>query len=441
MNILVIGSGAREHILLKTLAQSSSESTLFCCATSIHPGIVQWADTYALTDITDVEAVLARALEWEISLAIIGPEAPLEKGLSDIFSHHGILTIGPKQKSSRIETSKVFARELCQKHKIPGTPTYQFFSDLTHVRPFLHELGNGNFVVKADGLMGGKGVKVAGEHLHSLEEAFQFCQELHAKGFSFLIEEKLIGQEFSMLNFCDGTRLIPMPLVQDHKRAFVGDTGPNTGGMGSYSDANHRLPFLLDSDIEAAQQINEAVIVALRTECEEEYRGILYGSFIATQKGVYIIEYNARFGDPEVLNILSILDCDFVQLCDALARGSLFPEQVRFKPLATVCKYAVPFGYPDSSLVKTPVSIEKVHNPENLYFAGVQMSQDQLYATGSRTIAAVGIASTLTEAEAIAESEVSRIEGALFHREDLGKPHLISHRIHMMEKLRERTSL
>ena len=292
-------------------------------------------------------------------------------------------------------------------------------------------------MVKANGLMGGKGVKVAGDHLHSIDEAYVFCQQLHEEKIPFLIEEKLIGQEFSLLNFCDGERLIPMPLVQDHKRAFDGDMGPNTGGMGSYSAADHRLPFLTDQDIKAAQHINEQTIRALKQECNETYQGILYGSFIATTKGVYLIEYNARFGDPEILNLLSIFDGDFVELCTSLVNGSLYPEQVRFKHLATVCKYAVPLGYPDAVLDHTPISISAVQNQEQLYFAQVKEHHGTLMSTSSRTLAVVGIADTIAKAEKIAEEEISRVQGALFHRRDIGTAALIEKRIQMMAALRE----
>ena len=437
MNILIVGSGAREHMLTAICARSQTINTLFCCGSSINPGINKLTYGYAKIDINDVNAVVEQALQWKINLAIIGPEAPLEKGLADAFEQHGILTVGPKKKFAQLETSKAFTRDLLKKYHIKGSPKYRHFQDLAGVLPFLHALGEDHYVVKADGLMGGKGVKVAGCHLHSIQEAFEFCEQLHRNGLSFVIEEKLIGQEFSLLNFCDGERLIPMPLVQDHKRAFVGDTGPNTGGMGSYSDANHQLPFLTSADIESAEQINQSVMKALKEEYGEAYRGILYGSFMVTREGVYLIEYNTRFGDPEALNILSILDCDFVQLCLSLASGSLLKEQVRFKKLATVCKYAVPLGYPDGPMNTTPFSISQVNNQDQLYFAAVEESKGVLQTMGSRAIAVVGIAPTIALAEKIAEDEICRIEGALFHREDIGKADLIDTRIQMMHRLRK----
>jgi phosphoribosylamine--glycine ligase len=436
MNILIVGSGAREHAIVKTLARSPQNPTLFCCATSRNPGIQSFAKNYWVGDICDVNTVLKIAQDWNIDLAIVGPEAPLDQGLADVLWDSSIPTIGPTQKLAQIESSKAFARDLLKKYHIPCSPDYRVFHDLSHVMDFLHQLGEGCYVVKANGLMGGKGVKVAGDHLHSFAEAYQFCEEIHEIGQSFVIEEKLIGEEFSLLCFCDGATLVTMPAIQDHKRAFVNDEGPNTGGMGSYSDANHSLPFLLAEDLILAQNINEAVVKALMLECGEEYKGILYGSFIATKMGVRLIEYNARFGDPEAMNVLSILESDLVAICQAIVSGNLSKELVRFASLATVCKYVVPHGYPDQAVKEAEIDISQVENPEHLYLAAVDARDGKLYATGSRTAAVVGIAKTITAAEKIAEADILRIQGPLFHREDIGTDALIHRRVEHMKELR-----
>lgn len=435
MRILIVGSGAREHALCKTLSRSASKPLLFCCATNQNPGIKQLTQHYWQGNITCVRTLIKLASQWKINLAIIGPEAPLEMGLVDALEEEGIATVGPKKALAQIETSKRFTRNLLKKYHIPGSPEFRSFNELTGVLNFLHELGHGRYVIKADGLMSGKGVKVAGEHLHSFEEAYHYCNTLLRLGQSVVIEEKLIGQEFSYLSFCDGERLIPMPLVQDHKRAFVNDQGPNTGGMGSYSDANHSLPFLRPDDVTAAEAINNAVIQALKEECGEKYRGILYGSFMVCRDGVKLIEYNARFGDPEAINILSILDSDLVDVCQSLVQGHLDPKQVRFKPLATVCKYAVPLGYPEDTVQHKKVDVTKVQNKDNLYFAAIDDIDGDLYVNKSRALAVVGSAPTIAEAESIAEKEIKRIEGPLFHREDIGTSALINKRIQMMQAL------
>lgn len=434
--ILIIGSGAREHVIAKTLHRSPQNPEIYCYASSQNPGIKKLSKEYCAGDICNLDAILKVAKEWDIDLTIIGPEAPLEKGLADILWKNNIPTIGPKKALAQLETSKAFTRDLLKKYNIPGSPYYKSFQNLSGVKEFLQQLGEGNYVIKANGLMGGKGVKVAGDHLHSLAEAYQFCEELHKLGQSFVIEEKLIGQEFSLLCFCDGKTLIPMPAVQDHKRAYVNDEGPNTGGMGSYSDANHRLPFLTAEDMDTAQKINEAVIKAVTQECSEKYIGILYGSFMSTKTGVKLIEFNARFGDPEAMNLLAILESDFVAICQAMIAEKLNPELVRFAKQATVCKYAVPKGYPDHPEKNFTVDISNVTNSEHLYLAAVDFRDGSLVATGSRTVAVVGIADSIYEAEKIAEQEIQKIQGNLFHREDIGTEKLVRQRVKQMHELR-----
>ncbi|ARG98370.1 phosphoribosylamine--glycine ligase [Legionella micdadei] len=436
MKILVIGSGAREHAIIKALNRPPQATTLYCYGTTLNPGIKQLTTDYRAGDITDCPAVLAMAKSWGIELAIIGPEAPLEKGMADRLWQAGIPTIGPKKALAQIETSKEFARDLMQKYQIAGLPLYQKFATLDNVEAFLHELGDGNYVIKANGLMGGKGVKVAGEHLQSFAEAKVFCEEILAQKQTFIIEEKLIGQEFSFMCFADGNQLIPMPLVQDHKRAYNGDLGPNTGGMGSYSDMNHSLPFLVPYEVDEAFAINNAVFHALSTECREKYIGILYGSFIATKKGIYVIEFNARFGDPEALNVLSILESDFLAICKAMVDGNLTHDKVKFANQATVCKYAVPEGYPDNPKKNFPIDFSNITRQSHLYLASVNELDHQILAAGSRTAAYVGVADTIFEAERVAEKEISLIQGSLFHREDIGTKQLIQQRIESMSRIR-----
>ncbi len=436
MNVLIVGSGAREHAIAIALHRSSPRPNIYCSGKTVNPGIKQMTDDYSVGDNNDVKAIAKLAKDWGIGLAIIGPESPLENGLADALWDASIPTIGPKKKLAQIETSKEFARNLMQKYAIPGLPPYRAFSDLNGIKEFLQELGQDQYVVKANGLMGGQGVKVAGDHLHTTDEAIAFCQEILNAGQTVVIEKKLVGQEFSFMAFCDGENMVRMPLVQDHKRAFEDDKGPNTGGMGSYSNANHSLPFLSEKDVDAAWHINEAVFHALMKETGEKYIGILYGSFIATKEGIFVIEFNARFGDPEALNVLTILDSDLASIFQAMVTGNLTPEKVKFARLATVCKYAVPEGYPENPVKNVQVDISAVKNKARLYLAAVDAKDGKIYARGARVAAYVGVADSISSAEEISEREVRGIGGPVFHRKDIGTERLIQKRVDAMRKLR-----
>ena len=433
--ILVIGSGAREHAIVRALDRSPQDKALYCLASNINPGIADLCNEFIVDNINHPEIATNYAKEVGAGLAIIGPENPLSNGVADALWEAGVKVVGPKKDLAQIETSKGFTRDLLEEYNIPGGPKYQTFNSMYRVSEFLNDLGE-NYVVKYDGLAGGKGVKVAGDHLHSHDEAFEYCQELMDAGSKFVIEEKFIGQEFSLMSFCDGEHLQHMPAVQDHKRAYEGDTGPNTGGMGTYSDANHGLPFLTDDDITQAHEINIATAKALKGKCGEGYKGILYGGFIATANGVKLIEYNARFGDPEAMNVLSLLDSDFIEICNGVVDGNIDQVNVRFNNKATVCKYAVPEGYPDSPVRGQPVDISNIENPDGLFYASVDIQNGQLVEAGSRTIAVVGVGDTISAAEHDAEKEVSSITGPLFHRADVGTNALIQKRVDHMNSLR-----
>ena len=434
--ILIIGSGAREHAIAKALQRSPQQPQIFCYASANNPGIGNIVKEQIISALLDLDSICTAALNWKIDLAIIGPEAPLESGLADRLWEQGIPVVGPTKILAQLETSKVFARDLLKKHNIAGSPDYKYFSNLDGVENYLQQLGENQYVIKADGLMGGKGVKVAGEHLHSFSEGLEFCQQLVDAQQSFVIEEKCIGQEFSLMSFCDGETLVPMPIVQDHKRAFINDEGPNTGGMGSYSESTHSLSFLTSNDVEDAKRINQQVLSALKQDYQQPYMGILYGSFMATKNGIRLIEYNVRFGDPESLNVLSILETDFLSICQSIVSGKLLGLDVKFSALSTVCKYVVPEGYPDHPLKNELIEIGEVSSTSQLYLGGIHAHQNKLYATGSRIAAIVGIAQSLESAEKIAEENVKAIKGKVFHRPDIGTTDALNRRIQHMQNLR-----
>ncbi|MGI4831219.1 MAG: phosphoribosylamine--glycine ligase, partial [Janthinobacterium lividum] len=344
-----------------------------------------------------------------------------------------------------IESSKSFARNLIAKYGIPGNPFFQRFAPklgesidavLEDADAVLRQLGD-HHVIKDDGLAGGKGVKVFGDHLESHADSLAFCRELLEAGHPFLIEEKLEGEEFSLLSFTDGTTLRHMPPVQDHKRAFDGDRGPNTGGMGSYTGADGLLPFLSLPDVLEAQAINERTIAALREECGLPYRGILYGGFMATRHGVRLIEHNARFGDPEALNLLTLLDTDLLDIFRAITNDTLAELHTSFLREASVCKYIVPEGYPDH-----PRKGDRVDLPSYLlqgasvFLSAVDVRAGELIATGSRTVAVVGRGQTIAEAESLCERFASMIPGPFFHRKDIGTADALARRVQHMRALR-----
>lgn len=433
--ILLIGSGAREHAIFKALQRSSESPQIQVFGSTVNPGLSTGAAAYTSGPITDPEAVVQFAKASDSDIAIVGPEAPLDAGVADALVAAGIPTAGPLRALAQIESSKGFARDLLAEYGIPGSPAYQRFSSLDGVDSFLAEL-DGQFVVKADGLMGGKGVKVSGEHLASEKEALSWCREIVDSGSEFVIEEKCVGPEFSLFTFSDGESVVHSPLVQDHKRAYVGDTGPNTGGMGSYSMPDHRMPFTVESDYEAAVAMNERTLKALASKTGSPYRGILYGGFMATADGIRLIEYNARFGDPECMNLLTLFEGDFLQAIRGIATGTLDSGSISFRKEASVCKYLVPEGYPDSPKKLFPIDLSEVSDCENLFLGSVDEKDGQLLAAGSRTLAFVGTGKTLAEAEAAAESLANKVSGSLFHRPDIGTAELVQKRIDLINSLR-----
>lgn len=443
--LLIVGSGAREHAIAEALHRSPGSPDLLCYAHAHNPGIERLCRRYATGSMIDGAGIASFAADQAATMAVIGPEAPLAAGVADALLAMRVPTVGPSQGLARIESSKGFARDLLAKYRIPGNPIFQRFKPrltegnddvLAEAKLLLERFRNGH-VIKEDGLAGGKGVKVSGDHLQSLEDSMAFCRALVEGGRSFVIEEKLEGEEFSLLSFSDGTTLRHMPPVQDHKRAYEGDRGPNTGGMGSYTGADGLLPFLAPADIEEAQAINERTVAALREECGQPYRGILYGGFMATRHGVRLIEYNARFGDPEALNLLTLLRTDLLDVFRAITEGTLDSVHTSFLPEASVCKYLVPEGYPDAPRKGDVVNLPGYLIPGvSLFLSAVDRRAGELVATGSRTVAVVGRGRTIAEAEELCERYASIVPGPFFHRRDIGTADAIARRVQHMRALR-----
>lgn len=439
LRILLYGSDARTAAMVRACAESAAKPELFAYSTLRIPTLLEGCAQVEIagTTLADLGAMTSFAAAVRPDLVIIGPEEPLANGLVDELERVGVPCFGPRKELARVEASKSWARELVQKHAIDGNPSHRSFVSTDGLRRYLDHLGD--FVVKPDGLTGGKGVRVLGEHLGSVEAAYDYAAFLIAENGCVVIEERLEGEEFSLQSITDGEAVVHCPPVQDHKRAFEGDTGPNTGGMGSYSGDDLSLPFIDAAELRAAEAINEAVVRALEVETGQPYRGVLYGGFMVTRSGVRLIEYNCRFGDPEAMNVLPLLRTDFVEICLAVANGRLSEIHVEFEAKATVCKYVVPKNYPsggsDGEQILLPDSV--VSDPNvRCYWAAVNAEGARVVMTGSRALAVVGIGDSLVEAEQYAESAATRVEGPVRHRRDIGTPALIEARISHLRALR-----
>jgi phosphoribosylamine--glycine ligase len=428
MKILVVGGGGREHAITMALSRNT-DVAIYSVMAKENPGIARVADRTCIEKETNVSRVVEFATENGIDYGIIGPEAPLEAGVVDALETVGISCVGPTRAAARLETDKGFCRTMMERHGIAGCPRYRVFRSAEDACEFIAGY-DGDLAIKPVGLTGGKGVRIMGEHLNH-EGAQAYVREL---GGDVVLEERLIGEEFTLQAFVDGRHVVPMPLVQDHKRAYEGDFGPNTGGMGSYSMPDHGLPFVTDSDYASALGIMEDAVRSMELE-GFPYRGILYGQFMNTADGPKVIEFNARFGDPEAMNVLSLLSTDFSEVVCRIAEGSLSPSQVEFEEMASVCKYIVPEGYPEAPRANEPITIGDIGNAR-LYYANAVEKNGTLITQTSRTLALVGIGETLEDAERIAESAAREIHGRVFHRTDIGTPEVLGRRIAHMKELR-----
>jgi phosphoribosylamine--glycine ligase len=428
MKVLVVGGGGREHALARALSASGA-TILFSLMSRRNPGIASLSREVRLGKETDVSQAVDFARSRGIDYVVIGPEAPLEAGIADHLEREGIPCIGPTVAAARLETDKAFCREMMSRYGISGCPRYRIFHDAQDAEDFIRTY-EGDLAIKPIGLTGGKGVRIMGEHLNR-EGAVAYVRSLGGK---VVVEERLIGEEFTLQAFVDGTHVVPMPLVQDHKRAYEGDLGPNTGGMGSYSLPDHSLPFVTPEDQKKALAIMKDAVSAMQ-KAGFPYRGILYGQFMNTASGPVVIEFNARFGDPEAMNVLSLLESDLSALMEKLVAGNLSAADVRFAPKATVCKYLVPDGYPDAPKAGEEISIGSPGSA-SLYFANIEERGGKFYTQTSRTLAFVGTGDTLDEAEQIAERAAASVGGGVWHRRDIGTGALLAKRVAHMKELR-----
>lgn len=439
MKVLTVGGGAREHAIVKALVRDGAE--VYASMSNRNPGIAELSEDFIIQSDTDVGSITEWAVKMDVDMAVIGPEAPLGEGIVDELEDKGISCASPNRDAAQIEISKEFMRDLMKKYELPGRVDYEVFDDIVAIEDFLAHY-EGDLVVKPVGLTGGKGVKVMGEHLDDKRDVIDYCrkvleQEIGGES-KVILEEKLEGEEFTLQVFTDGVSLIPTPLVQDHKRLYEGDEGPNTGGMGSYSQADGLLPFVDEEVYESSTEIIKSTLLALEKEgCR--YKGVLYGQFMLTAKGPKIIEFNCRWGDPEAMNVLPLLRSDYVELCRGMAEGGIQDMDAEFEKKCSVCKYIVPEGYGIESVPGNKLEVDEDGIEEagaQLFYASVDEKDGDIYTTTSRSLAVVGFAEDMSDAERASEEALSCVKGKGIHmRHDIGKPESIRRKVEHMEEV------
>jgi len=409
--VLVIGGGGREHAIVDALSRSSKVGKIFCAPGNA--GIAAQATCVPIKD-TDVDGLLAFAMSEAVDLAVVGPEAALAVGVVDSFRKAGIRIFGHTQAATRIESSKEFAKEIMYKYNVP-TASYQSFDSyekaLEYVssRPF-------PAVLKYDGLAAGKGVVIAAD-LSKADAALRdmLVGESFGKG-RVVVEDFLDGPEFSFMAFVDSDRVYPMPLAQDHKRAFDGDIGPNTGGMGAYTG----LPFITPQDRSfALSEILQKVAAGMVSE-GKPLSGVLYGGLIKTKDGIKVIEFNARFGDPETEVVLPLLESDIYDIFEAVSCGEPC-EAPRWADDVTMGVVMASRGYPGKYGKGSEIRLGKVAASSTIYHMGTDFSEDgRLVTSGGRVLMCVGRASSIRKARDIAYNTVKEVScDNLFYRNDI----------------------
>lgn len=403
MRILIIGSGGREHALAYKLAQSPQVEKLYIAPGN--GGTAELAESVQLAP--DKISELARfAKEQRIDLVVPGPELPLTLGITDAMAKEGIACFGPDQYCAQLEGSKSFAKEIMNKAGVP-TATCRVFKDAASAKAYVERVP-GQVVVKADGLAAGKGVVVANDKagaMAAIEEMLNQKQFGQA-GETILVEERLNGEEVSLLCLCDGERAVPLPSAQDHKAAYDEDEGPNTGGMGAYSPA----PILPDTDLEKMADLVARPVLAELAKRGHPFKGVLYAGLMLTNAGPKVLEYNVRFGDPECEPLMLRLQSDLASHLLACCHGTLKEEKINFTPEAAVGVVLAADGYPGSYARGMPITnLDAAEEQATVFHAGTSRKDGLLTANGGRVLCVTALGADLGEARHKAYNAIGKI--------------------------------
>ncbi|MDQ0219838.1 phosphoribosylamine--glycine ligase [Peribacillus cavernae] len=415
MNVLVIGRGGREHAIAHKLKESKRVNQVY--AAPGNPGMEDVAELVPIQE-NNHEALIAFAKEHDISLTVIGAEIPLLNGLADDFKQAGLRVFGPDRLAAEIEGSKSFAKDLMKKYDIP-TAEYETFTNFDEAKAYLEEKGV-PIVIKADGLAAGKGVVVAETMKDAMEALHDMLVDAKfgKSSAKVVIEEYLDGEEFSFMAFVNGEKVYPMVIAQDHKRAFDDDKGPNTGGMGAYSP----VPQIPDVIVEKALETVLKPAAAALVEEGRPFTGVLYAGLIATKNGTKVIEFNARFGDPETQVVLPRLKTDFIDVLEAVLDGSEFQIEWDAEPVlgVVVAAKGYPGEYEKGSIIK---GLEEISPETHIYHAGTAKNESGDYiSNGGRVLLLAAKGSDLLSAQVNVYKELKPLQSdGLFWRKDIGQ--------------------
>jgi len=414
MNVLLVGSGGREDAIARKVRETDN---LYSVVTNENPSIIGLSRD-VIKYKKNSQEIIDFAKKNKIDIAFVSPDDILNTDLVDKLSENHIPVASPGKKAAMIETSKEYMRNLMRKYRIKGDIENTILSDKETLKKFFDN-NDSEYAVKPIGLTGGKGVRVMGLQLSNVAEAINYASEIIDRDGKVLMEKREIGEEFSIQAFTDSKTVVFMPVVQDYKRLYEDDLGPNTGGMGSISDKNFILPFLSIDVVNEAREILKHIVKSMEDE-GNPFRGVIYGQFINTDHGVRVIEINARFADPEGINVLTLLKSNIVDIFLDIYSGTL-KNNIKFMNKATVLKYIVPPGYgikprETELLIKDRIETDNF----KIYYSSVSGTLNKVITTKSRALALIGIGDTIYEASDIVEDNLKYINGDYYIRHDIG---------------------